>query len=115
MKKKIAYIAGKITGDANYRTKFCAAKAMVEKEGYIVLIPSVLPTGMSAADYMRICFAMIDVADVVFFLPDYVNSNGASVEWSYCVYVEKPIVEIDARRMRDFVKSDAWQTLASEI
>ena len=61
------YIAGKITGDAGYREKFAAAEQKLQGEGFIVLSPAVLPEGMSTADYMRICFAMIDVADKVAF------------------------------------------------
>ncbi len=38
---------------------------------------------------MRICFAMLDSANVVAFLPDYELSKGAMLEWSYCQYVGK--------------------------
>lgn len=114
-RKKVAYIAGKITGDLNYRTKFIAAKTMVEKDGYIVLIPSVLPGGMMPEDYMRICLSMIDVADIVFFLPDYVDSNGASVEWGYCTYIGKAVECITKKQMDEFLKDDSWKNLASEV
>lgn len=53
--------------------------------------PAVLPSGMQPADYMRICFAMIDTADVVAFLPDFKQSNGADVEHAYCLYTDKNI------------------------
>ena len=64
------YIAGKISGDADYRAKFARVQTALVGEGYIPLSPSVLPDGMTTADYMRICFTMIDVADAVLFLPD---------------------------------------------
>ena len=70
MKTKV-YIAGKITGDQNYREKFGFVQKQLEAEGYIVLSPATLPVGMSTADYMRICFAMIDTADEIAFLDDY--------------------------------------------
>lgn len=41
------YIAGKITGDENYREKFAKAQAELEKDGHIVLNPSVLPEGLT--------------------------------------------------------------------
>lgn len=44
---------------------------------------------MAPADYMRICFAMIDVADAVVFLPDAAESAGARLEKAYCEYVGK--------------------------
>lgn len=84
------YIAGKITGDPFYRPKFARAKMTVEAEGHIVLVPSMLPAGMDNADYMRICFAMIDSADLVLFLPDWKDSEGAKLERQYCAYLKKP-------------------------
>lgn len=89
------YIAGKITGDRNYRRKFAEVASQYRDKGNIILNPAVLPLGMSAADYMRICLAMIDTADMVVFLPDWLNSRGASVELEYCNYICKPIKVYD--------------------
>lgn len=88
MPKKI-YIAGKITGDSDYQIKFMRARHQMTQQGYTVMTPAVLPEGMSRADYMRVCFAMIDVADAVAFLPDYTDSQGAMVEMAYCQYIGK--------------------------
>ena len=87
------YIAGKITGDPGYRDKFAAAEIQLGWQGHTVLNPAELPSGMSREDYMRICFAMIDVADAVVFLPDAAESAGARLERAYCEYVEKETVE----------------------
>ena len=83
------YIAGKITGDQGYQAKFQRAAVGLRMCGYIVLNPAELPEGMEAADYMRICMAMIDVADAVVFLPDAAESAGARLEMAYCEYIEK--------------------------
>ena len=85
------YIAGKITDDFGYKQKFASYTRAVEGEGYTVMNPAVLPAGMASADYMRICFAMIDSADVVAFLPDWKDSPGARLEQDYCCYVGKHI------------------------
>ena len=85
------YIAGKITGDSNYQQKFMNARQDLEKRGYIVISPAVLPEGMTPGDYMKICFAMIDVADAVAFLPDWKDSAGARLEMEYCKYIGKEI------------------------
>ena len=58
-----------------------------------MLNPAELPGGMSREDYMRICFAMIDVADAVVFLPDAPESAGARLEMAYCEYIEKEHVK----------------------
>ena len=84
-----AYIAGQITGDKCYWSKFQRAQEDLEGQGFAVINPAELPEGMTPADYMRICFAMMDTADVVAFLPDYEQSRGAQLELAWCQYVGK--------------------------
>lgn len=86
------YIAGKITGDSNYQQKFMKARKQFEQSGHIVISPAVLPEGMTPGDYMKICFAMIDVADAVAFLRDWKDSAGARLEMEYCKYINKQIL-----------------------
>lgn len=89
---KVVYIAGAITGVDNYWEPFEKAEQYLKALGYVVLNPARHPAGMTKEQYMRICFAMIDSADLVFFLPGWRNSKGANVEWNYCKYIEKPVV-----------------------
>lgn len=86
------YIAGKISNDPDYRAKFADAQRQIEAQGHIVLNPATLPEGMEPKDYMRICFAMIDVADEVRFLPDFLFSIGAHIEHTYSKYCGKRCV-----------------------
>nr|DAT68891.1 MAG TPA: N-deoxyribosyltransferase [Caudoviricetes sp.] len=83
------YIAGKISNDPDYRAKFADAQRQIEAQGHIVLNPATLPEGMEPKDYMRICFAMIDVADEVWMMPRWAASDGAAIEWRYCRYICK--------------------------
>ena len=85
------YIAGPITGDPDYKAKFGAVKQTLEEQGYTVLNPAELPEGMTAADYMRICLAMLDVADGIYMLPGWENSLGAGTELQLAWYCGKPI------------------------
>ena len=87
------YIAGKITGDTGYHYHFHKAEAELYKRGDIPINQAALPEGMTPADYMRICFAMIDVADAVVFLPDAAESAGARLERAYCEYIGKETEE----------------------
>ncbi len=86
------YIAGQITGDKQYRKKFAAVEKEMKREGDVVLNPATLPTGMTPADYMRICFSMIESADLVVFLPGFTRSKGAMLEYDYCSYIGKRVL-----------------------
>ncbi len=83
------YIAGKITGDSNYREKFDQAAGFLEQQAFVVFNPANNPPGLTNADYMRIDMAMIDSADVVYFLRDWRESAGAQLEHAYCQYIGK--------------------------
>lgn len=80
-----AYIAGKITGDKDYKTKFDCAVISLRLDGWSVMNPAILPDGFDHADYMHVCLAMIDVCDTVFFLPCWVDSPGAKMEHDYAI------------------------------
>ena len=83
------YISGKITGDRRYKAKFREVEKKLAAAGHIVLNPATLPDGLTDADNMRICMAMVDAADLAVFLPDYQESRGAMVEWAYCQRIGK--------------------------
>ena len=88
-RRKTIYIAGPITGVANYRDIFCSAERQLAGMGYDVLNPASLPEGHTKQEYMRVCFSFIDMADMVYFLPGYENSPGALLEQAYCDYIGK--------------------------
>lgn len=85
--KEIIYLAGPITGVKNYKEIFMNYQDAYEKEGYIVLNPAILPHGLK--DYLDICYKMIDQATVVYFLPGWENSIGATFEYKYCLQTNK--------------------------
>ena len=88
------YIAGKITGNPSYKLDFALTKEWI-KNWYpkaIILNPATLPEGMTTADYMRICLAMIDSADLVVFGVKAEDSKGAKLERDYCEYIDKTYI-----------------------
>lgn len=90
-KKKI-YIAGKITGDSNYRKKFKETSCRLEQLGYSVMNPATLPDGFTWEEYMTITLSMLDVCDLAYFLNDWNDSKGAMLEYGYAVAKGKEIM-----------------------
>ena len=89
------YIAGKITGDPDYRAKFFKAAKYMESMGFAVLNPATLPEGMSRNDYMSICLPMLLAADAIALLPDYGKSVGATIEHQIARYTEKEVIVLE--------------------
>ena len=89
--KKI-YIAGKITGDPDYKAKFLIAQKELQSHGHKVMNPAELPEGFEFSEYMKICLAMIDVCDTVYMLNNWGLSKGASIEYLYAQDVGKKIL-----------------------
>jgi hypothetical protein len=94
-----AYIAGKITGVKDYKAKFERATLILESAGYKVMNPAVLPEGFEFEEYMKICFAMIDVCDVVYMLGNWKSSAGANLEHLYAKATRKSILYQDTNNL----------------
>lgn len=92
------YISGAIESDPLYGFHFWSAEMMIREGGDIPLNPADLPTGLSKAEYMRINFAMIDVADMVLLLDTAERSRGACLEKAYCEYIGKPVATVEEWR-----------------
>lgn len=89
---EVIYIAGKMSGLPDFGLeKFRKAVEMLRASGYVVLSPTMLPTGMPKDRYMPICLSLIDAADMVYALNNCDTSPGAAVELSYAAYQGKVI------------------------
>ena len=90
------YIAGKITGDENYKEKFAKVEQEFKKCGYEVLNPAkldlIMPSSSTQDDYMSMCYPMIEMCDVVYFLSDWKKSAGATMEYQYCLRRGKNVI-----------------------
>ena len=92
------YVAGKITGNPNYQEDFAAGSLAALDKLHLtyghqlpitMMIPSREPEGLSREHYMRIAFDRVCEADVVAFLPNYQDSDGALLEEGFANYIGK--------------------------
>lgn len=76
------YIAGKITGDPNYKVKFDDVEAVLVNKGHSVMNPARLGSyeEFSWDDYMEVASAMQKVCEATVLLPDWQHSRGAQIE-----------------------------------
>ena len=89
--KRTLYLAGKITGDPYYFTKFYNAQKKLEEGGFIVVNPALLPAeGFTWEAYMRMSGAMLAECAEVCFLPDRKESKGAKYEFGEAMAQNKP-------------------------
>lgn len=80
--KETVYLAGKITGDPFYRSKFYEAQKKLEDSGFIVVNPAILPAeGFTYEAYIRMSSAMLEECAAACFLPDWTDSKGAIFEF----------------------------------
>ena len=86
------YLAGKISGDPEFKEKFMTAQHELERAGFIVLNPAWLPqSGFTYEAYMRIGNAMLLECDAICLLPDWRESHGAMIEYDQATKHQKRI------------------------
>ncbi len=87
------YLAGSISNCLDtYKEKFRNKTIELENDGYIVMDPSILPLGFEHHEYLHINKAMIDVCDIVYFMPCWKESIGAQIENNYAISNGKEII-----------------------
>ena len=105
--KKI-YLAGKITGDLNYKEKFRRAEEELIRKRFIVLNPAFLPKGLEECEYMRICLPMLSVCDAIYLLEGWEESEGAVIEYLLAMKTGKEVIY--GRKIRNEDKKHSSST-----
>ena len=73
------YIAGKITGNPNYKEQFAAAEKKLKAEGHQVINPTWKPEGLPYKQYIDMGLMELQQCDVIYLLSDWKDSKGASM------------------------------------
>lgn len=103
MKALKVYLAGKITNNPDYKQDFTEGSVAVlyklhntygRELPIALMMPKDETQGLSKRHYMNVAFSRIDEADVVAFLPNYQDSDGALLEEGYSLYTDKQIMYI---------------------
>ena len=81
------YIAGKITGNPNYKEQFAAAEKKLKAEGHQVINPTWKPEGLPYKQYIDMGLMELQQSDVIYLLSDWKDSKGARMEYIYALTV----------------------------
>lgn len=96
---KIVYLSGKITGKDNYKKDFSVAEEYLKQKGYIVINPAQLDgiceEELTHEQYMKICYGLIDISEIIFMISGWTDSKGANAELSYAKSLGKKVMYQD--------------------
>ena len=83
------YISGPISGTDDHFRRFTEAEVALKEKGFQIINPqrlgSVLPADASHDDFMKICYPLLDLADMIYMLEGWQQSKGATMEMQYAI------------------------------
>ena len=92
-----------------YKAEFDDAARIVIEAGHLPLNPATLPIGMESRDYMRICLAMLDSADLLLQLPGWGKSAGAIAERTVAMKTG-----VESLTLEDFIREYGPERVPAE-
>lgn len=92
-----------------YKAEFDDAARIVSEAGHLPLNPATLPIGMENRDYMRICLAMLDSADLLLQLPGWGKSAGAIAERTVAMKTG-----VESLTLEDFIREYGPERVLAE-
>ena len=111
MKKPLkVFLSGPISSRLEtYKAEFDDAARIVSEAGHLPLNPATLPIGMENRDYMRICLAMLDSADLLLQLPGWGKSAGAIAERTVAMKTG-----VESLTLEDFIREYGPERVPAE-
>ena len=92
------YIAGKITGNSDYKKQFARAEQRIRSIGHTPLNP-VKNEGFSYKDYIDMGLCELMKCDAIYLLDGWKKSEGAYLEYTYATTVG----------MQIFFEQEVWK------
>jgi hypothetical protein len=89
---KLLYLAGPITGVADYRERFQQAADKLRADGYAVINPAENAPQPDWRSYMTISLTQLCTAEGAAMLPGWEKSKGAFLEHHVAVNLGMPII-----------------------
>ncbi|RGB58573.1 MULTISPECIES: DUF4406 domain-containing protein [Bacillota] len=86
------YLAGKITGNHNYKEQFERKQKELEAQGHIVINP-VKPEGFDYKEYIDMGLSELKYCDAIYLMNGWKESEGARLEFIYAFTVGIGILE----------------------
>jgi len=110
MKPMKVFLSGPISSRMEtYKAEFDDAARIVIEAGHLPLNPATLPIGMESRDYMRICLAMLDSADLLLQLPGWGKSAGAIAERTVAMKTG-----VESLTLEDFIREYGPERVPAE-
>ncbi len=107
MKEQRIYISGPITNNPDFKMEFTRAEIRLKKHFDSVVNPAnvcfFLPTDLTHEEYMKVCLAMMELCDCVYFLKGWKYSNGARQEM---IFAKNRNMDIFYENTSDRILSD---------
>lgn len=91
------YIAGKITGNENYKDHFKQAELKLKSEGHQVINPTWKPLGLTYKQYIDMGLMELSQCDGIYLLDGWKESKGARLEKQYSETIGLEIIEYGCR------------------
>lgn len=91
---QIVYLSGNLLENKNAKDEFYRAELFLKQMGYTVMNPVEILKDLQELkqeDRIRVCYRLVDVADIIFMVSGWQKSKGANAELSYAKSLGKEI------------------------